>query len=154
VWLNLNNLNFEFQKMTTSNKILRYQMIRTQKVIKITVVVFITSYNFYFGYFFIRQSVSTHCSQIDISLIYFHKLCERFMNLWIMCTTTLSDKEMTNIKVVDLDELYNFYIHHFFNWNHLVYQNLVWSCHFSKFIIRIVQTKSHEKTTKIIAPRT
>jgi hypothetical protein len=30
-----------------------------------------------------------------------------------MCTNTLSDKEMTKIKVVDLDELYNFGIHHF-----------------------------------------
>jgi hypothetical protein len=30
-------------------------------------------------------------------------------------TTTLSDKEMTEIKVVDLDELYNFYVHDFFS---------------------------------------
>jgi hypothetical protein len=32
-----------------------------------------------------------------------------------MCTNTLSDKEMTKIKVVDLDEYYNFYIHDFFS---------------------------------------
>jgi hypothetical protein len=28
-------------------------------------------------------------------------------------TTTLSDEEMTKIKVVDLDKLYNFYVHDF-----------------------------------------
>jgi hypothetical protein len=33
-----------------------------------------------------------------------------------MCvTTTLSNEEMTKIKVVDLDEVYNFYIHDFFS---------------------------------------
>ena len=30
-----------------------------------------------------------------------------------MFATTLSDEEMTKIKVVDLDEFYNFGIHHF-----------------------------------------
>ena len=30
-----------------------------------------------------------------------------------MFTITLSDEEMTKIKVVDLEELYNFGIHHF-----------------------------------------
>ena len=30
-------------------------------------------------------------------------------------TITLSDKEMTKIKIIDLDELYNFGIHHFFS---------------------------------------
>jgi hypothetical protein len=34
----------------------------------------------------------------------------------------LSDEEMTNIKVVDLDELFSFGIHHFFSWNHLGFQ--------------------------------
>ena len=28
-------------------------------------------------------------------------------------TTTLSDEKMTKIKVVDLDEFYNFYVHDF-----------------------------------------
>jgi hypothetical protein len=28
-------------------------------------------------------------------------------------TTTLSDEEMTKIKVLDLDEFYNFYVHDF-----------------------------------------
>ena len=42
-----------------------------------------------------------------------------------MFTITLSDEEMTKIKVVDLDELYNFGMHEFFSQNHLVFQNLV-----------------------------
>jgi hypothetical protein len=32
-----------------------------------------------------------------------------------MFTITLSDEEVTKIKVVDLDELYDVGIHHFFN---------------------------------------
>ena len=42
-----------------------------------------------------------------------------------MFANTLSNKEMTKIKVVDLDEFKNFYIHDFFNRDHLVFQNLV-----------------------------
>jgi hypothetical protein len=30
-------------------------------------------------------------------------------------TTTLSDEEMTKIKVVDIDEFYNFHVHDFFS---------------------------------------
>jgi hypothetical protein len=30
-------------------------------------------------------------------------------------TTTLSDEEMTQIKVLDIDEFYNFYVHDFFS---------------------------------------
>ena len=60
-------------------------------------------------------------------------ICERYVNLWTICTTTLSDEEMIKIKVVDLDELYNFGIHHFFSWNHLMVENHVRTCHFFKF---------------------
>jgi hypothetical protein len=69
-------------------------------------------------------------------------------------TTTLSDEEMTKIKVVDLDEFYNFYIYDFFNWNCLVFQNNVWSCYCLKLKIQIDKTQSHEKMDKIIAIRT
>ena len=65
--------------------------------------------------------------------------------------TTLSDEEITKIKVVDLDKFYNFYVHDFFSWNHLAFQNDVWSCHFLKFKIQIYKTQSHEKIDKIIA---
>ena len=71
------------------------------------------------------------------------------MNLWIMYTITLSDKEMTKIKVVNLDEFYNFVVDDFYNSNYLPLKNLVWICYFLKFKIWIVQTKSHEKVTKI-----
>ena len=63
--------------------------------------------------------------------------------------TTLSDEEMTKIKVVDIDKFYNFYVHDFFSWNHLLVQNVVWNSHFLKFKYLIVQTKSHEKITKM-----
>ena len=76
------------------------------------------------------------------------------MNLWPMFANTLSNDEMTKIKVVDLDEFYNFYIVDFFSWDHLVFQNLVSSCSFLKFKIWIVQTKSHEKMNKLIVVRT
>ena len=67
---------------------------------------------------------------------------------------TLSDEEMIKIKVIDLDKFYNFYVHDFFSWNHLVFQNDVWSYHFLKFKIPIDKTHSHEKIDKIIAVRT
>ena len=66
-------------------------------------------------------------------------------------TNTLSDEEITKIKVVELDEFYNFYVHDFFSWNHLMFQNDVWSCHFLKFKIPRDKTPSHEKMDKIIA---
>ena len=69
-------------------------------------------------------------------------------------TITLSDEEMTKIKVIDFDESNNFYVHDFFIWNHLVFQNDVWNCHFLKFKIQIDKTQSHKKMDKIIAVKT
>jgi hypothetical protein len=69
-------------------------------------------------------------------------------------TTTLSGEEMTKIKVVNLDKFYNFYIHDFFSWSHLMFQNDVWNRYFLKFKIQIDKTQSHEKMDKIIAIRT
>ena len=69
-------------------------------------------------------------------------------------TTTLSDEKMTKIKVVDLDKFYNFYVRDFFSWNHLIFENDVWSYHFCKFKIQIDKTQSHEKMDKIISVRT
>ena len=65
-------------------------------------------------------------------------------------TITSSDEQMTKIKVVHPDELYNFYAHDFFRWNHLMFQYVIWIYHFLKFKIWIVQTESHENMTKII----
>ena len=79
------------------------------------------------------------------------KLYDRYVNFVNNVTTTLSDKEMTKIKVIDLDKFYNFYVHDFFSWNHLMFQNKVWSCYFLKF--KIDKTQSHEKMDKIIVVR-
>jgi len=46
---------------------------------------------------------------------------KRHVNLVNNVATILSDGEMTKVKLVDLDKLYNFYVHDFFNWNHLVF---------------------------------
>jgi len=40
-------------------------------------------------------------------------------------TVTLSDEQMANIKVIDLDVFYNFVVDDFFSWNHLLFQNVV-----------------------------
>ena len=81
---------------------------------------------------------------------------ERYVKFMYNVTITFSDEEMTKIKVVDLDEFAKFYVHDFFSWNYLMFQNDVWSYHFlnSKFKIQIDKTQSHEKMDKIIALRT
>ena len=68
--------------------------------------------------------------------------------------TIMLDKEMIKVKVVDLDEFYNFYVHDFFSWNHLMFQNDVWSCYFLKFKIHLDKTQSHERMDKTITVRT
>ena len=75
---------------------------------------------------------------------------ESYVNLWTMFTNTLSYEEVTKIKIVDSDEFTNFYVHDFYCWNHLRFQNLVWSCHLVKFKISTVQIWWNEKMTKII----
>ena len=42
------------------------------------------------------------------------KQYERYVKFVNNVLITLSDKQMTKIKVLDLDELYNFYIHDFY----------------------------------------
>jgi hypothetical protein len=60
-----------------------------------------------------------------------HKmLVHGHMNSWRSRYEALSsrssrDEEMINIKVVDLDEFYNFYFYKFFSLNHLLTQNVV-----------------------------
>ena len=71
------------------------------------------------------------------------------VNLWTMFSNTLSHKEVTKIKVADSDEFNNFYVHDFYSWNHLRFQNLVWSCHLLKFKIWTVQILLNEKMIKI-----
>ncbi len=40
-------------------------------------------------------------------------------------TITLSDEEMTKIKVIEIGELYNFVVDDFFSLNHLLFENVV-----------------------------
>lgn len=42
-------------------------------------------------------------------------------------------REMTNIKVVDLDEIYNFIVNAFFIWNRLLSQIYVWISYILKY---------------------
>jgi hypothetical protein len=77
------------------------------------------------------------------------KLYERYVKFVNNVLITLLDEQMTKIKVLNLDELYNFYIHDFSSWNHLLFKNIVWSCHFMKFKIWTFQTKSYKKMTKM-----
>jgi hypothetical protein len=60
---------------------------------------------------------------------------ERYVKFVNNVLINLSDEQMTKIKVLDLDELYNIYIHDFSSWNHLLFATF--------------QTKSHEKMIKI-----
>ena len=55
---------------------------------------------------------------------------ERYVKFMNNITITFLNEEMTKIKVVHLDELYNFHVHDFFIWIHLVFQNVVWICLF------------------------
>ena len=72
-------------------------MISAEKIMNIKVVELNKIYNFYFGHLFIRQSGTI-------------EVC-KFMN---NVTITLSDEEMTKIKVVDPEKLQNFVVDNFF----------------------------------------
>ena len=52
MWLCLYNSKFEFQKMGSSNKIFKHQMMSDEKVMNIKVVYLNKIYNFYFGKLF------------------------------------------------------------------------------------------------------
>ena len=55
---------------------------------------------------------------------------------------------MTKIKVVDLDDLYNFVGSDFSIWNHFLSQNSIWGCNILKFKFQMVQTKSDGEMIK------
>jgi len=59
---------------------------------------------------------------------------ERYISFVNNVTITLSDEEMIKIKIVGLDEFYNFSVHNFLSSN-LVSQNFVWMYHLLKFKI-------------------
>ena len=65
--------------------------------------------------------------------------------LWIMLQFALTDEEMTQIKVIDLDELYHFVIDDFFSWNHLILKNVIRSYHNLKFKFKLFKQSHIEK---------
>ena len=71
------------------------------KIMNIKVVELIKIYNFYFGHF----------SSDKVVVYIVHNSCQFVNNV----TTTLSDEAMNKIKVVDLDDFNNFYVHNFFS---------------------------------------
>ena len=73
----------------------------------------------------------------------------RFSKFLIWKVQILSNDKMTKIKVVDINGLNNFGIHHFLWWNHFGSQSLVQTCYFLKFQIWKVQNLSNDKMTKI-----
>ena len=50
---------------------------------------------------------------------------ERYVKFVNNVTTILSDEEITKIKVVHLDEFYNYVVDNCFSWNRLLFQNVV-----------------------------
>ena len=110
-----------------------------EEMTKIKVVHLDELYNFHVHDFFIRiHLVFQNVVWICLFLIF---------KIWMVQTE--SHENFSKIKVIDLVEIYNFYVHDFFIWHHLVFENLVWSSHFLKFKFWVVQTKSHEKFSKI-----
>jgi hypothetical protein len=89
-------------------------MISSEKAMNIKVVELIKIYNFYFGYLFIRQSDSNIVHKIYVSLLQFLKPYKRYVKVMNNVTITLSDEQMTKIKVVDLDAFCNFVVDDFF----------------------------------------
>ena len=64
-------------------------------------------------------------------------------------TITLSDEEMTKIKVIDINELYNFVVDDFFSWSRSLIKNSIWSSQNLNFKFQIIQIESDGEMTKI-----
>jgi hypothetical protein len=66
-----------------------------------------------------------------------------------MYNATSSNGEITNIKVVDLNGLYNFIVDYLLFWDQLLSQNYVWISKVLKFKFWITQTISDGEMTKV-----
>jgi hypothetical protein len=95
-------------------------------------------FNFVFDDFSIWNHLLSH--NVDWSC---HILQFKF---WIV--QTKSDWEITKIKFVDLDVLYNFVFDDFFIWNYLLSQTFNWSSYILKFKFWSVETNSYGKRTQ------
>ena len=107
------------------------------EITKIKVVDLHELFNFGIHYFFNWNDLGV---QILVRTCYFFKF-----QIWKV--HILSNDKMTKIKVVDLDELNNFCIHHFYIWNHLGFENLVWTCQILNF--KMCKTLLHPSLIKL-----
>ena len=107
-------------------------MISTIKVVNIKVVELITIYNFYFGHFFMWQSISKHCSQIHIWLIVswtIRETCWFVNNVYYHFIRWRNDQNKSYRSWWVIQLWYSSLL----IWNHLMVENLVRTCHFLKF---------------------
>jgi hypothetical protein len=104
-------------------QIWKVQILSNNKMTKIKVVDIIELNNFGIHHFLCWNHFG---SQILVRTYHFLKF-----QIWKV--QILSNDKMTKIKVVDLDELNNFCIHHFCIWNNLGFEILIWTCQISNF---------------------
>ena len=109
--------------MTSSNKILKHQMISAEQVMNTNL------YNTSRSTTFILVISSSDKVIVNIvhkstCLAYSSWNYKWYVNLWTIFTNILSHEEVTKVKVVDSDKFNNFYVHNFYCWNHLRFQNL------------------------------
>ncbi len=64
-------------------------------------------------------------------------------------TISLLNKQMTKIKIVDLDGLYNFVVYDFFSWSRSLIKNSIWRSETLNFKFQIVQIESDGEMIKI-----
>ena len=74
--------------------------------------------------------------------------CSKLSNFEIKILNYKKIWRNDQIKVVHLDELQNFFVDNFSIWNHLLFQNFIWSSYILKFKFWIVHTISKEEITK------
>ena len=109
-----------------------------KKITKIKVIDLDELYNFVVGDFF------------SWNHLVFEKCCLKLSYLQIQIQTIkkMLYRKMTKIKIIDIDNLYNFIVDNFFSWNHLVFKNIVWSCYIFKFKFKLFKKCYIEKKPK------
>jgi hypothetical protein len=65
--------------------------------------------------------------------------------IWILKTT--SKEKTTNMKVVGIEELWNFVVVNVLVWNHLVMQNYVWILKFEFF--KLPRMENHQNSCEV-----
>ena len=68
---------------------------------------------------------SCNTQTLETGTYYYYNMFGLLLKHLKQVLNTLWNEEMTKIKFGDLNKLYNFYIHHLYSWNHLVFENQV-----------------------------